>query len=144
MESTWKAINELTNKNTAANSSRTKDISANELNAHFSTIADRVIYVNRTESNDLCVLKEFCDIKHIVYPSCPPMTITEVYNALIDLKQTGTRALDGLDGKILKLSAPVISDTLTYAYNLSCYVPAAFKQAKIIPVFKSGLISIKL
>ena len=69
------------------------------------------------------------------------MTKTEVSKELIHLKQTGTRGLDGLDGKILKLSAPVISDTLTYVYNLciqKCYVLAAFKQAKVIPLFKSG------
>ena len=135
-KSIWKAINELTNKNASANSSRTKDISANELNSHFSTTADNV---SRTESNDLCVLKEFCDIKHrLSAPPVPPMTITKLYNALVHLKQTGTR---GLDGKILKLSATVISDTLTYVYNLciqNCYVPAAFKQAKVIPLFKSG------
>ena len=49
--------------------------------------------------------------------------------------------MDDLDGKIRKLSAPVISDTLTYVYNLciqNCYVPAAFKQARVIPLFKSG------
>ena len=88
------------------------------------------------------MLKEFCDIKHRQSaPAIPPMTITEVYNALVHLKQTGTRGLNGLDGKILKLSAPVISDTLTYVYHLciqNCYVPAAFKQAKVIPLFKSG------
>ena len=139
----WKAIIELTNKNAASNSSLTKDISANELNIHFSTTAEKVIIVSRTESSsDLCVLKEFCDIKHRQSaPPIPPMTITEVYNALIHLKQTGTRGLDSLDGNILKLSAPVISDTLTYVYNLCiqiCYVPAAFKQAKVIPLFKSG------
>ena len=69
------------------------------------------------------------------------MTITEVYNALIHLKQTGTRGLDGLDGKILKLFAPLISDTLTYIHNLciqKCCVPAALKQAKVISHFKSG------
>ena len=74
-------------------------------------------------------------------PPIPPTIITEVYNALIHLKQTGTRGLDSLDGNILKLSAPVISDTLTYVYNLCiqiCYVPAAFKQAKVIPLVKSG------
>ena len=47
-------------------------------------------------------------------PPIPPMIITEVYNALIHLKQIGTRGLDGLDGKILKFSAPVVSDTLTF------------------------------
>ena len=61
-KSILKAINELKIRNAAANSSRTKDISANELDIHFSTIAEKV---NRTESNDLCALKEFCDIKHI-------------------------------------------------------------------------------
>ena len=74
-------------------------------------------------------------------PPIPPTIITEVYNALIHLKQTGTRGLDGLDGKILKLSAPAISDTLTYVYHLciqNCYLPAAFKQAKVVPLFHSG------
>ena len=94
----WKATNELTNKNAAANSSCAKHISANELNTHFSTIAEKVTTVNRTESNDLCVLKEFCDMKHIQSaPPIPPMTITEVYNAFMHLKQTGTRGLDCLD-----------------------------------------------
>ena len=47
-------------------------------------------------------------------PPIPPMIITGVYNALIHLKQIGTQGRDGLDGKILKLSAPVISDNLTF------------------------------
>ena len=41
----------------------------------------------------------------------------------------------------MKLFAPVISDTLTYVYKFfmpKCNVPAAFKQAKVIPLFKSG------
>ena len=113
-ESIWKAINELTNKNYAANASRTKDISANELNIHFSTTAEKDITVNRTESNDLCALKEFCYIKHIQSAPPPPSSLLPlpVYNALIHVKQTGTR---GLDGKILKLPAP--GDPLTYVYN---------------------------
>ena len=58
-------------------------------------------------------------VKHIQSaPPIPPMAITEVYAALMHLKQTGTRGLDGLDGTTLKLIAPVISDTLTYVYNL--------------------------
>ena len=50
-------MNKLTNKTSAANYSCTKDISANELNVHFWTIADKVTPVNRTEPNDLCALK---------------------------------------------------------------------------------------
>jgi len=69
------------------------------------------------------------------------MTITEVYNTLVHSKQTGTCGLDGIDGKILKLLVPAVSDTQTYVYNLciqKCHAPAAFKQAKVIPLSKSG------
>ena len=57
------------------------------------------------------------------------------------LKQSGTRGIDGIDSKILKLSAPVVTDTLTYMYNLCIdknYFPNGFKKAKVIPVYKSG------
>ena len=41
--------------------------------------------------------------------------------------------------KFLKLCAPVITDTLTYLYNLFwCYFPMTFKKAKVIPLYKSG------
>ena len=69
------------------------------------------------------------------------MTVTEVYNALKYLKQSGTRDLDGLDTKILRLAAPLITNTLTYVFNL-CIMkstfPTAFKTAKDIPLYKSG------
>ena len=72
----------------------------------------------------------------------PPIAIYEVYNALLQLKQTGTRGLDDLDGKIIKMSAAhVITETVTYIYNLCIdknYFPKAFKQAKVIPIYKSG------
>ena len=71
----------------------------------------------------------------------PPMSVTEVYHALCHLKQSGTRGLDGIDGKILKLSAPVIAETLTYVYNLcidKSDFPVQFKNARVIPLFKSG------
>ena len=48
----------------------------------------------------------------------PPISVIDVYYTFIHLKQTGTRDLEGLDSKILKLSAPIIADTLTYFYNL--------------------------
>ena len=64
--------------------------------------------------------------------SLPPISVLDVYYTLIHLKQTGTRDLEGLDSKILKLSAPIIADTLTYVYNLcihkSCF-PKVFKTA---------------
>ena len=71
----------------------------------------------------------------------PLMTVTGVYNALKYLKQSGTRDLDGLDTNILRLAAPLITNTLTYVFNL-CIMkstfPTAFKMAKVIPLYKSG------
>eukprot|EP00745_Piridium_sociabile_P017196 TRINITY_DN25854_c0_g1_i4.p1 TRINITY_DN25854_c0_g1~~TRINITY_DN25854_c0_g1_i4.p1 ORF type:complete len:104 (+),score=2.52 TRINITY_DN25854_c0_g1_i4:281-592(+) len=69
------------------------------------------------------------------------MTVLDVSKSLTLLKQSGTRDLDGLDGKILKLSGPVITETLTYLYNLCIdkkYFPLKFKEAKVIPLYKSG------
>ena len=61
-----------------------------------------------------------------------------MYSVLLQLKQTGTR---GLDGKIIKRCATVITDTLTYRYNLCidnhCF-QKAFKQAKVLPIYRSG------
>ena len=43
------------------------------------------------------------------------MSVTEVYQALCHFKQSGTGGgLDGIDGEILKVSAPVIAETLTF------------------------------
>ena len=92
--------------------------------------------------NDLEHLHTYCKYKNIKSSVLfPPITVYEVYHYLINLKQTATRGLDGIDAKILKLSAPVITDTLTYIYNRcldnKCF-PNNLKQAKIIPIYKAG------
>ena len=56
------------------------------------------------------------------------------------IKHKGT---DGSDGKILRLSAPFIAETLTYIYIKHLFIdkntfPQVFKEAKVIPLFKSG------
>ena len=51
------------------------------------------------------------------------------------------RGVDGLDSKILKISAPIIAEHLTYIYNLSIeknIYPQMLKDAKVLPVFKTG------
>ena len=141
-KSIWKAINSLTRKNTNKIPIDNKTISATSLNLHFSNISSSTIKIDKSDSNDLALLKDFCSSKQITSElTFPLLTVYEVYFSLIHLKQTCTRGLDYLDGKILKISAPVISDSLAYIYNLcidKCYFPNLFKQAKIIPFYKSG------
>jgi hypothetical protein len=136
----WKAINQLTNKN--KESTLIRDITPDALNHHFTTIADKVINSDKFKDNNLSRLQEFCKTKNVKSKlEIPYMTVNDVYQALLHMKQTNTRGIDGLDGKILKISAPYITDSLTYIYNLcidKSYIPKIFKEAKVIPLHKSG------
>lgn len=140
--SIWRAINQLTNNNKTSQHPIPKDISVENLNSHFCNISSSTIKSNKTNVNQLDVLEDFCLSKNITSTlNIPPMCVHEVYNALVHLKQTSTKGLDDLDGKILKMAAPIIAETLTYVYNLCIsknQVPKAFKTAKVVPIFKNG------
>ena len=138
----WKAINELTHKKKSSVSTYPDDLTANKLNEHFTSISEQVISHDNVSLNDLSKLKQFCSNK-ITYPDAkiPPMSVHDVYKALTHLKQTGAHGPDGLDGKIIKLCAPAITETLTYVYNLCLdkkVFPSALKIANVTPLHKSG------
>ena len=108
----------------------------------FSTVAGKILTKNFTGNNTLDKLQLFYQSHNIQDKiEIPLLTVTDVFYALKHLKQSGTRDLDGLDTKILKLAAPLITDTLTYVYNL-CIMKntftSALKKAKVIPIYKSG------
>ena len=132
----------LTNKTATKRPSINSRVSPDELNKHFVSVTDQVLTNDRSKTNDLTLLKTYCrekKIYHAVY--IPPMKLYEVYDSLRKLKQTGTRGIDGIDGKILKLCTPIIAEPLTYIYNLCIdqnYFPETFKQTKVIPILKSG------
>ena len=118
-----------------------KELLPDKLNSNFSNVSDTVITSDKSKLNILSLLKQFCESK-ISNPTLtiPPIAIYEVYSALLQLKQTGTRGLDDLDGKIIKMCTHVITDTVTYICNLCIdknYFRKAFKQAKVIPIYKS-------
>ena len=57
------------------------------------------------------------------------------------LKPKKATGLDGLPARIINDSAIVIADCVTHLINLSTEtgaVPSEWKQAKIVPLFKSG------
>ena len=141
-KSIWKAISELTNKPCASQSSIRIQLTPDQLNNHFISIADSIIPENKTKNNSLDKLSQFCKSKNVVNnDNIPFMHVTDVYNYLQNVKQSSTTGHDGIHIKILKISAPIISETLTYIYNLcidKAYFPAHFKTAKVIPLFKTG------
>ena len=138
----WKAINSLTKKTHDKAFTIDENLSADNLNEHFANVSDSIIKADKTDLNDLDKLRYFCEAKNIKSKaSIPSLAVHEVYSFLMQLKQTSTRGLDELDSKILKLSAPIISETLTFLYNLCIdknHFPNLLKQAKIIPIHKSG------
>ena len=113
--STWRAINLLTNKHAPANTSTTSGISPDDLNNHFCSLASKVIKTDNSPINELTLLEQYCTEKISHEASALPfMTVREVYKSLCHLKQSNTKGTDGLDGKILRISAPFIAETLTY------------------------------
>ena len=141
-KSVWKAINQLTNKKYAKSATDTIDVPLDEINDHFANIAEQLMLKDSWKNNDLDLLKEYCSSKNITsQTSIPFLSLHEVLSALTHLKHSNTKDIHGLDANIIRTSAPVIADTLTYIYNLCIdkhYIPHIFKQAKVIPIFKSG------
>ena len=64
-----------------------------------------------------------------------------MYHLICGLSANKATGCDGISCKILKLAAPVISETLTYIFNqcitLSVF-PDEWKTARIIPLYKNG------
>ena len=138
----WKAVNILCNKHASKSKQISSELSANELNNHFSNIANNIITNDQPSENTLSELKSYVNTKSVHYNAClQTMTVLEVSKSLYLIKTSHTRDLDGIDGNIVKIAAPAISETLTYLYNLCIdkqYFPLKFKQAKVIPLYKSG------
>ena len=141
-KSVWSAINQLTNRSQCKNSAVHDKVSAEDLNIHFTSVADQVIHNDCSSSYNLRLLRECCTGKDIMSElTFPPISVIDVYHTLIHLKQTGMRDLEGLDSKILNLSVPVVADTFTYIYNSGIhksYFPKVFKLVKVIPIYKHG------
>ena len=103
---------------------------------------EKLISENHTEENSLDNLIEFCNSKNISSNlTIPLMSVTEVYKYLQNLKQSASRGPDDIDNKILQISCPVLSESLTYIYNLcieKSHFPTQLKTAKVIHLYKSG------
>jgi hypothetical protein len=141
-KSVWRGMDSISNNSAGKRASPVTDIDPISLNKHFTSITNQIINIDKSATNNLNALKDFCKKKEIHHQlAITPMTKYEVYDYLISLKQNNTQGLDNIDGKILRITAPLISETLTHIYN-SCiesnYFPEALKEANIIPLFKAG------
>ena len=91
-KSIWKAINKLTNKSSHEKSFSIKDITLDNLNQHFASVAEKTILNDKSSLNDLKPLQEFLNSKNISDNlSIPFMAVFEVYDLLLKLKDTRLR-----------------------------------------------------
>ena len=127
------------------NGSKTSDnrVIANTLCNYFPGVA------NLLKSKSF-LLRDFTWMKpskHNFVTPCPvKFTLNEVcqadvYKELSNLKRKKATGLDNLPPGLLKDVAPVLAKPLTHVINLSFktgQVPTDWKEAKVVPVYKSG------
>ena len=82
-------------------------------------------------------------IKHTnsKFSAFKPVTINQMCSLLLQLSGSKATGLDKTSSKVLKIAAPVISDSLTYIFNQAvtlCTFPNGWKIARVIPLFKNG------
>ncbi len=73
--------------------------------------------------------------------SLQPVNKSQVWHELHKLNSKKPAGLDTLDPFFFKVGAPIISEPLTYIFNLSittAEIPKIWKVATVSPVYKSG------
>ena len=150
----WKMFNELGGGKRKSNSastinslkvgnSETDDPAeiANGFNDFFINIADNIKEPTEPTSHEK--LKEYCKekIPEDVVFDLPMLTKDKVIKYLKHLdirKSTGT---DDIGPRLLRMSSPIIAESLTYICNLSIKTgsfPERWKEAKVKPLLKGG------
>ena len=69
-----------------------------------------------------------------------PITIGSVYNLLSGRSRNKATGIDKISSRIIKIAAPVISDSLTHIINQSIaqsFFPHEWKIARVVPLFES-------
>ena len=118
-----------------------KDI-VNHLNDHFSTIGSKLIQSPKQEFESEKITSFVNDkISENVFFSLYSVTVSDVFKELENLDSSKSTGLDELGPRILKLSAPIIADSLTHIINLSlctCNFPKILKDARVAALYKGG------
>ena len=114
-----------------------KDI-AEGFNTFFSNIGPNLAEeIDTAESN----FKDYLDKTISEFTAFQSVTVNHVCHLLCELPGSKATGLDKISSKLIKLAAPIISDSLTYIFNQSitlCTFPHEWKIARVIPLFKNG------
>ena len=106
-------------------------------NRFFTTAASRLMENVQSMDNILGSDDDFTDGRFVFHP----VTYSFIYRQLTKLKVNKAMRLDQIPSCMLKDGASIITNSVTYLVNLSLSVgsmPNEWKQAKVIPLHKSG------
>ena len=114
----------------------------NTLNVHFSSVAEKLIG-NNTSDMDFSMLQNFTSekLKKTENFHLKLISIGEVCSQLKHLNINKSAGLDGIGPKFLKLSAEIISPSLTFLINKSITsnrFPQKLKLARVTAIHKGG------
>ena len=130
----WQALRHvLPSKGQSSNN----DLSCEEFNTFFSTIG-----TNLTKEIDpnMSLPEVEVALPHNQF-EFKPITVDSVEKALISIPNKAKSDLLGFDNKLLRLSADLISPSLTYIFNLSltsASLPTDWTTACVTPIYKNN------
>ena len=109
---------------------------ANNVNEHFINIPSKLSEkFTNADINNININKDYPTI------FIEPVTETEVFNIIVDIKKSHSSGMDNISSNILKSVAHYVIQPLTFLINWSIsegVFPDVLKTAKIIPLFKKG------
>lgn len=135
----WSIVNKLTSSNSKAN--QNCPITAENFNNffvdHIVSLSDSIPSCSKKSDNYLRNLDKQCpnfSFRHI--------SVEQMFSVINNLSNSKCLDIYGLNSQILKVSASLISEVLTYLFNESilnhCFFPPELKNVKVIPVYKKG------
>ena len=111
---------------------------AESFNNYFSNIGPNLASkIGTTDDNFISYIKN----TKSEFAAFHPTTLGSVYNLLSGLSSNKATGIDKISSKMIKIVAPVISDSFTYIFYQSIaqsFFPAEWKITRVEPLFKSG------
>jgi exonuclease III len=132
----WSTLNDLLPKKKNTTSTRYQNLTATAFNQYFTQIPSTLC---KHFGNTLLPLIMTPRVNRDF--ALNDVSSSFVHNELRELKGSKATGLDGIPAKLLKDGASVIAKPIAHLINLtirSGEIPLEWKEAKVIPIFKSG------
>lgn len=113
---------------------------ADAFNNHFATIGSKLADTIGSCTDANLTYRDYLPISDCVF-NFEPVSPNRVLKLILKLSNKKATGLDGISGKLIKLSAPYIVLPISKLFNCSLRTgifPDEWKSARVTPVFKNG------